>query len=88
VLKGSKRPEGSETMLGITRWPAIYVRVDPEVYATVNAIANVRGTPASVVVREALNRAFKERTPSPEPRSLKIAQRAAHGPAMGISERR
>jgi hypothetical protein len=48
-------------MGGISRWPAVYVRIDPEVYATINAIAGVRDLPASVVIREALNRAFKER---------------------------
>jgi hypothetical protein len=46
-------------MQKITTWPAVFVRVDPEVYQAITAKAEERTLPASVIVREALNRAFK-----------------------------
>jgi hypothetical protein len=42
----------------ISQWPAVFVRVDPEVFARIEAEAETRTLPASVIVREALARAF------------------------------
>lgn len=44
--------------MNISRWPAVYVRVDPEVYRQITAKAEARTLPASVIIREALNQAF------------------------------
>jgi hypothetical protein len=46
-------------MNGISRWPAINVRIDPDVYATLIAKAQERTLPTTVVIREILNAAFK-----------------------------
>lgn len=48
-----------------TMWPTISVRVPPEVYKRINGRAMERDVPASVVIREALMRAFaQEKAPT------------------------
>jgi hypothetical protein len=42
----------------ISRWPAVYVRVPPELFARIESES--RTLPASVIVREALARAFSQ----------------------------
>jgi hypothetical protein len=42
----------------ISRWPAVYVRVPPELFARIEAESEIRTLPASVIVREALARAY------------------------------
>lgn len=44
----------------ISRWPAVYVRVPPELFARIEAESESRTLPASVIVREALARAFSQ----------------------------
>jgi hypothetical protein len=44
----------------ISRWPAVYVRVPPELFARIEAENESRTLPASVIVREALARAFSQ----------------------------
>jgi hypothetical protein len=52
--------EGGKAMKqAISRWPAVYVRVSPEIFARIEAESETRSLPASVVVREALARAFE-----------------------------
>ena len=43
----------------ISQWPAIFVRVDPKVFERITAEAERRTLPASVLVREALDRAYR-----------------------------
>jgi hypothetical protein len=43
----------------ISRWPAVYVRVSPEIFARIEAESESRTLPASVIVREILARAFE-----------------------------
>jgi hypothetical protein len=43
----------------ISQWPAVFVRVDPEVFARIEAEAAQRTLPASVIVREVLDRAYR-----------------------------
>jgi hypothetical protein len=57
--------EGGKAMKqAISRWPALYVRVSPEVFARIVEESETRTLPASVIVREALARAFGDKTPS------------------------
>jgi predicted transcriptional regulator len=42
----------------VSQWPALNVRVSPETWAQINQRAEERDLPASVIVREALGRAF------------------------------
>jgi hypothetical protein len=46
-----------------SRWPAVYVRVPPELHARIEAEAEVRVLPVGEIVRERLARAY-DREPS------------------------
>jgi hypothetical protein len=45
----------------MSQWPAVSVRVPPEVFARIEAESESRTLPASVIIREALARAFVQK---------------------------
>ena len=55
-----------------SRWPAVYVRVNPELYARLEAEAEVRVLPVGEIVRERLARAYGQ-APSQAPSGPRAA---------------
>lgn len=47
-----------------SRWPAVYVRVPPELHARIEAEAEDRVLPVGEIVRERLARAYGQKAPS------------------------
>jgi hypothetical protein len=45
----------------VSQWPALSVRVSPEVFAQIAAQAEERAVPMTSIVREALDRAYGSR---------------------------
>jgi predicted DNA binding CopG/RHH family protein len=47
-------------MNGVSQWPAVNVRIHPDVFQAIYTKAQERTLPASVIIREVLNAAFKD----------------------------